>query len=68
MVSIRRTLMGNIPPRDVLGQGTCDDVRSSVARMLDGLDDRRRTIVSAGGFTPPQFTSEKIEPFCRTVK
>jgi uroporphyrinogen decarboxylase len=62
------TLMGNIPPRDVLGQGDCGDVQQSVAQMLGQLADRRRIIVSAGGFTPSQFCSEKIEAFCRAVQ
>lgn len=62
------TLLGNIPPRDVLALGTPDDVRNSVAQMLDSTTDKRRLIVSAGGFTPGQFCAEKIDAFCEAVR
>jgi len=55
------TLLGNIPPRDVLAQGTPDDVRRSVAEALDGIEDRRRIILSCGGGTPPNVPTENIE-------
>ncbi len=61
------TLMGNIPPRDVLALGTCDSVRGSVRRLLDSVADRRRMIVSAGGFTHALFSAEKIAAFCDEV-
>ena len=35
-------LLGNIPPRDVLAQGTPDDVRHSVAASLATIEDKRR--------------------------
>ncbi|NIM08308.1 MAG: uroporphyrinogen decarboxylase, partial [Planctomycetales bacterium] len=47
------TLLGNIPPRDVLAAGTPEDVRRAVAEALGGIGDKRRIIVSAGGGTPP---------------
>jgi uroporphyrinogen decarboxylase len=62
------TLMGNIPPRDVLGQGACQDVTESVLRLLSRLDDPRRNILSAGGFTPREFNEEKINAFCQAVR
>ena len=55
------TLLGNIPPRDVLAGGTPDDVRRSVAESLAPLADRRRLILSCGGGTPPGVTTENIE-------
>jgi uroporphyrinogen decarboxylase len=57
------TLMGNIPPRDVLGLGTAEDVRNSVMDLLRSVTDRRRMIVSGGGFTPSGFNEEKIDVF-----
>ena len=62
------TLMGNIPPRDVLGAGTPEDVRQSVVDQMALLGDGRRTIVSAGGFTPGGFDAAKIEAFCRAAE
>ncbi len=54
------TLLGNIPPRDVLAGGTPDDVRRSVREMLDGAADHRRLIVSCGGGMPPAVPTENI--------
>src|SRR5271165_1000964 len=45
----RIALMGNIPPRDVLAEGTPADVKRSVTEMLNALDDPSRLIVSCGG-------------------
>lgn len=61
------TLLGNIPPRDVLAQGTPDDVRHSVAEMLASIDDKRRVLFSCGGGTPPEVPTENIEAFCRAL-
>lgn len=61
------TLVGNIPPRDVLGRGTPDDVARSVRAMLDSVTDRRRILVSAGGGTPPEVTTENLHAMCQAV-
>jgi len=61
------TVVGNIPPRDVLGRGTPDDVRRSVLAMLAPLTDRRRIIVSAGGGTPPEVSTENLLALCQSV-
>ncbi len=47
------TLMGNVPPRDVLAGGSLDDVRRCVSQILGSIGDGRRVILSAGGFVPP---------------
>ncbi len=62
------TLLGNIPPRDVLGLGTEKDVREHVAQLLRELPDHRRLIVSGGGFTPSQFGETKIRAFCEAAR
>jgi len=61
------TLLGNIPPRDVLGLGTCEDIRESVTQLVGSISERRRVILSAGGFTPAQFSADKIAAFCNAV-
>jgi uroporphyrinogen decarboxylase len=57
------TLLGNIPPRDVLALGTPDDVKRSVAEALASVDDRRRIILSCGGGTPPGVSTANLEAF-----
>ena len=61
------TLLGNIPPRDVLAQGTAEDVRQSVAEALAPVEDRRRIILSCGGGTPPGVPSVNLDAFCAAV-
>ncbi|MBN2474127.1 MAG: hypothetical protein JXB62_05950 [Pirellulales bacterium] len=61
------TLLGNIPPRDVLAQGTPDDVRRSVAKALAPVEDRRRIVLSAGGGTPPGVPTANIEALCQAA-
>jgi uroporphyrinogen decarboxylase len=54
------TLLGNIPPRDVLAAGSPADVAQSVEDMLSGLEDHSRLIVSCGGGMPPAVATENI--------
>ncbi len=55
------TLLGNIPPRDVLAQGTPEEVAAGVRAALEPLDDRRRIILSCGGGMPPEVPTENIQ-------
>lgn len=64
----RIALMGNIPPRDVLAEGTPADVKGSVTEMLSALDDKSRLIVSCGGGMPPQAPTENIKALISTVE
>jgi len=57
------TLLGNIPPRDVLAQGTPEDVAASVEAALESLNDRRRIILSCDGGMPPDVPTENIRAF-----
>jgi uroporphyrinogen decarboxylase len=61
-------LLGNIPPRDVLADGTPDDVVRSVTEMLNTLQDYSRIIVSCGGGMPPGVSTENIEALISTVR
>jgi uroporphyrinogen-III decarboxylase len=54
------TLLGNIPPRDVLAQGTPEDVRKSVEVAIAPLSDRSRIILSCGGGIPQAVPTENI--------
>jgi len=56
-------LLGNIPPRDVLAQGTPVDVVNSVRALLDSVEDTTRIVLSCGGGMPPGVPTENIEAF-----
>ncbi|MFW6169894.1 MAG: uroporphyrinogen decarboxylase family protein [Planctomycetota bacterium] len=60
-------LLGNIPPRDVLAQGSPADVRAAVHHLLDELPDRRRVILSCGGGTPPGVPTENMQAMREAV-
>jgi len=64
----RIALLGNIPPRDVLAEGTPADVRRSVAEMLSTLEDKSRLIVSCGGGMPPGAPTENIKALISAVE
>ena len=61
-------LMGNVPPRDVLSLGTCEDVRRSAAAIVRSVDCHRGLLLSGGGFVPPGTTAEKIETLCQAAR
>ncbi len=62
------TMLGNIPPRDVLAKGTPDEVARVTKDLLDSLTDKSRVIISCGGGMPPAVSSENITAFINTVK
>jgi uroporphyrinogen-III decarboxylase len=62
------TMMGNLPPRDVLAEGTPEDVVKATTDLLDSLEDKSRIIMSCGGGMPPDVSSENIRAFIDTVK
>jgi len=57
------TLLGNIPPRDVLALGSPDEVGRSVAEALASVADKRRIILSCGGGTPPGVATANLDAF-----
>ncbi|MBN1694134.1 uroporphyrinogen decarboxylase family protein [candidate division WOR-3 bacterium] len=62
------TMLGNIPPRDVLARGGPDEVKESVEKLMNSLEDKTRVILSCGGGMPPDVSSENIKAFIETVK
>jgi uroporphyrinogen decarboxylase len=64
----RITLVGNIPPRDVLAEGTPADVARAVTEKLNTLDDTSRLIVSCGGGMPPHAPTDNIKALISTVE
>jgi uroporphyrinogen-III decarboxylase len=62
------TLLGNLPPRDVLALGKPADVEAGVKSMMGSVTDRTRIIWSCGGGMPPDASSENIRTFITTVR
>ena len=61
------TLLGNLPPRDVLAEGTTAQVREVTTKLVRELADHTRVIFSCGGGMPPGVRTENIETFIATV-
>ncbi len=61
------TLLGNIPPRDVLSAGTAEQVASSVRETFGSIKDKTRIIASCGGGMPPDVSTENIEAFISAI-
>jgi len=61
------TLLGNLPPRDVLASGSKEDVEHNVRKMIETVEDRTRVIWSCGGGMPPNVSIENIQTFYNTV-
>ena len=62
------TLLGNIPPRDVLAAGTPKQVCDTVKTLLDSLTDKTRIIFSCGGGMPPGVSTENINTFLNALE
>jgi uroporphyrinogen decarboxylase len=67
LVGDKVTLLGNIPPRDVLAAGSVDDVKASVKKLIDSLSDTGRVIFSCGGGMPPAVSTENINAFLKAA-
>ena len=61
-------LFGQIPPRDVLAQGTPQQITDAVNDALNGVEDKRRIILSCGGGMPDGVSTEQIRAFINTAQ
>ncbi len=68
MTQNKVTMLGNIPPRDVLAGGTVEEVTKTTTELIKSLDDRSHVVMSCGGGMPPNVSSEKIKAFIDAVK
>jgi uroporphyrinogen decarboxylase len=64
----RVTLVGNIPPRDVLASGNAASVMETTVKLVNSLQDKTRVIFSCGGGMPPAVSSENILAFIKAVR
>lgn len=62
------TMLGNLPPRDVLAAGTPKEVGKATTELVNSIKDRSRIIMSCGGGMPPAVSTENISAFVNAVK
>ena len=63
----RVTLLGNIPPRNVLASGKPVNVTNATVDLLNSLKDKSRVILSCGGGMPIGVTTENLMAFVQAV-
>ena len=61
------TLLGNLPPRDVLAAGNPGDVENGVREMVHSAGQIKNVVWSCGGGMPPDVSSENIHTFYNTI-
>ena len=64
----RLTILGTIPPRDVLAQGTPAEVHAAVQHLLADNPDHSRLILSCAGGMPPGVTTANIRAFLAAAR
>ncbi len=62
------TLLGNLPPRDVLANGTPGDIHRAAGELVESLTERSRVILSCGGGMPPGVSSQNLAAFVGAVR
>jgi len=62
------TVLGNIPPRDVLAAGTTTEVADAVMNMIRSVGEHSKLILSCGGGMPPEVSTENLNAFICAAK
>ncbi len=62
------TLLGNLPPRDVLAAGTPEQVYEDTQKMYRSIEDKRHIMWSVGGGMPPGVSTDNIMAFIRGTR
>ena len=62
------TILGNIPPRDVLAAGSPADVEKAVKDLINSTNDKSKVLLSCGGGMPPSVSTENIRAFIEAAK
>jgi uroporphyrinogen-III decarboxylase len=64
----KTTILGNIPPRDILAAGSPQDVKNAVKELLASTNDTTRLMLSCGGGMPPAVSTENIRAFISSAR
>ncbi|HTX71682.1 MAG TPA: uroporphyrinogen decarboxylase family protein [Rectinemataceae bacterium] len=64
----RLTIMGSVPPRDVLAAGTPAAVAEAVARQIGDYRGRARLLHSCAGGMPPGVSTDNLRAFVTAVR
>lgn len=64
----RVTMLGNIPPRDVLAGTDAATVKKTAAELVTSLSDTSRVVFSCGGGMPPAVSSGNIGAFVEGIR
>jgi len=67
MTNNKITMLGNLPPRDVLAAGTPEQVFNSTVDLIKSLKNRSNIIMSCGGGMPPGVSTENLNAFINAV-
>ncbi len=62
------TLLGNVPPRDILALGTPQQVKESVIASFGSLKNPSRIIASAGGGMSQETSTDNLNAFINAMK
>ncbi len=57
----KMAVVGSIPPRDVLANGTVQEVKQAVKQQMEELERNDRFILSCAGGMPPGVSTENIQ-------
>ncbi len=59
--------LGNIPPRDVLAQGSIEIVKKETRSMMESVEDQSGIIWSCGGGMPQDVKTENLQAFIDVI-
>jgi hypothetical protein len=61
-------VLGGIPPRDVLADGSPEDVRQAVRQVVANTPDPSKWLPSCNGGMPPGVTTENLKAFSEALR
>jgi uroporphyrinogen-III decarboxylase len=62
------TLLGNIPPLEIMANGSEEEVKKCVHAAINSTEDHSRIIWSCGGGMPPNVSTGNIKAFIAALK